>query len=291
MSLPSRRPPFRPTAELELPASAKSQMLFQPLTKAFLLRCFSVFSLYARDITCNSEPLQSCSLPFSFCFASCIYLCCHLYFLTFLCFECVHLKRWFGSRNLFSAILESHHIFFGFTARFCPRNCTNFVYALHDTVQLCLHLCEENWFLCLSVISVVALGVARAVHPWGASGLMQVSRKGINLTLYLLPVSIANRYEMWQLMAASAPGQAGPLAVTMMEASQVPVCVAHEPAIIPPLSVGASSALASAWRSPTAPGKLFLPLWKSFFCQCQSLNMYAPTVSLRRKKMGLIRKC
>ena len=58
-------------------------------------------------------------------------------------------------------------------------------------------------------------------------------------------------------MEASAPGQAGPHVVIMMEAAQGPVCVGHEPVITPPLSVEASSATASAWRSPTAPGKLF----------------------------------
>lgn len=203
LSLPSRRPPFRTTAEFSyqrvrragvISASDQSIFAFSHHCEAAMqrwisTRCFSLFSLYARDIACNSELLQNWNLSFSFCFASCIYLCCHLYFLTFLCFECVHLKRWFGSRNLFSTILGSHLIFLGFTARFCPRNCTNFVSALHDAVQLRLHLCEENWFLCLSVISVVALGIVSA----GPQVLMQVSRKGINLTLYLFPISVTEQ--------------------------------------------------------------------------------------------------
>lgn len=56
-------------------------------------------------------------------------------------------------------------------------------------------------------------------------------------------------------MEVLAPGRAGPHAVIMMEAAPGPVCVAQEPVITPLLSAGASSAMASAWRSPTAPGK------------------------------------
>lgn len=62
---------------------------------------------------------------------------------------------------------------------------------------------------------------------------------------------------MWLLTEALALGQAGPHVVIMMEVARGPVCVAHEPVIIPPLNVGANSAMASVWRSPTAPGKFF----------------------------------
>lgn len=63
---------------------------------------------------------------------------------------------------------------------------------------------------------------------------------------------------MWLLMEALAPGQAGPRVVIMMEAAPGHVCVEHEPAIAPPLSVVEIIATASAWRSPTAPGTFFV---------------------------------
>lgn len=62
---------------------------------------------------------------------------------------------------------------------------------------------------------------------------------------------------MWLWMEASEPGRAGPCVPTATEAVRAPVCVGRGPVIILPLSAGASSATASAWRSPTAPGKLF----------------------------------
>lgn len=75
-------------------------------------------------------------------------------------------------------------------------------------------------------------------------------------------------------MEASAPGQAGLHVVIMMEAARGPVYVGHEPVITPPLSVEASSAMASAWRSPTAPGKFFL--WRRPICLSQQfINMYS----------------
>lgn len=54
-------------------------------------------------------------------------------------------------------------------------------------------------------------------------------------------------------MEALAPGQAGPHVVIMMEAARGPVCVAQELVITPPLNVVASIAMASVWKSPTAP--------------------------------------
>lgn len=75
-------------------------------------------------------------------------------------------------------------------------------------------------------------------------------------------------------MEALAPGQAGPHAVIMMEVARGPVCVEHEPVIIPPPSVEDNNATASVWRSPTAPGKLDDMRANSFFCVCQgSMNM------------------
>lgn len=62
---------------------------------------------------------------------------------------------------------------------------------------------------------------------------------------------------MWLWTEASGPGRAGPCVPTATEAARAPVCVGREPVIILPPSAGASSATASAWRSPTAPGKLF----------------------------------
>lgn len=89
---------------------------------------------------------------------------------------------------------------------------------------------------------------------------------------YFWPFFVANRSVMWQSMEALVPGQAGPHVVITMEAARGPVCVGHEPVITPPLSVVASSATASAWKSPTAPGKLSSDapphLCKSFSCLC-----------------------
>lgn len=99
-------------------------------------------------------------------------------------------------------------------------------------------------------------------HIPGSIALMQwpLSEKGHYSEMayfYFFALFAANRSATWPWMEASAPGQAGPHVVIMMEAAQGPVCVGHEPVITPPLSVEASSATASAWRSPTAPGKLF----------------------------------
>lgn len=72
---------------------------------------------------------------------------------------------------------------------------------------------------------------------------------------YFWPLFVPNRSVMWRSMEALEPGQAGPRVVIMMGAARARVCVGHEPAITPPLSVVASSAMGSAWRLPTAQGK------------------------------------
>lgn len=79
-------------------------------------------------------------------------------------------------------------------------------------------------------------------------------------------------------MEALAPGQAGPHVLIMMEVARGPVCVGHEPVIIPPLSVEDNNAMESVWRSPTAPGKfddVQANICKCYFCLCQwSINIY-----------------
>lgn len=78
------------------------------------------------------------------------------------------------------------------------------------------------------------------------------------------------------------PGPAGPHVVITMEAVPGPVCVGHEPVITPRPSVVASSAMASVWRSPTAPGTFFGDTPAHIFCLCQrSINVYEP-VSIKK---------
>ena len=80
-------------------------------------------------------------------------------------------------------------------------------------------------------------------------------------------IFVTDRSVMLQLMEALVPGRAGPRVATATRAAGGgPACAGPGLVIAPPLSVAASSATASALKSPTAPG---ISLWSVIGCDLQ----------------------
>ena len=111
------------------------------------------------------------------------------------------------------------------------------------------------------LISVCIGCVSPERHITESIGLMRqpFQRKAITLKCFISApfLLVPNRSVTWRSMEASAPGPAGPCAVTLTVGTRGPVCAGLEPVITRPLSAGASCATGSVWRWQIAPGKMF----------------------------------
>ena len=136
------------------------------------------------------------------------------------------------------------------------------------------------------MISVVALGIVSA----GPQVLMQVSRKGINLTLYLFPVSVTEQirnvtvdggfgaWSGWSSCSHNDGGIAGScLCRTRACDHPAPQCGGQQ-------CIGISVEVANCSRETLVAPLKTLPLSASGF------EYVCWTVSLRRKETGLIGK-